>query len=143
MSKFKVGDRVVAISDYMGKEIQGKTGTVKGFGSKSKDPIGVEWDDFVNGHDGGRFFDGKRGCCWFVPESCIERLARRDPSIHITTDGKTTRLPREQKLFAHPMMNSTLQPGRESPWIGWWEIPLTHLREPSVKSSARRRWGSG
>ena len=89
MHKFQVGDRVIGTSDYMGVQIKGKLGTVKGFGSLPKDPIGVEFDENVDGHSGGSYFSGKQGHCWYVPENHVSVISSPQ-SIHITTDGNTT-----------------------------------------------------
>lgn len=87
MSKFKVGDRVRAIRDYRVVK-SGMVGTVKSVYC-SDPPIGVEWDTLTDGHDGnGCGMKCERGKGYYVEEANIELL--RLPSIHITTDGKTT-----------------------------------------------------
>jgi hypothetical protein len=87
MSKFKVGDRVRAIRDYHVVK-SGMVGTVKS-AYCSNPPVGVEWDTLTDGHDGnGRGMKCERGKGYYVKEADIELL--RLPSIHITTDGKTT-----------------------------------------------------
>jgi len=87
MSKFKVGDRVRAIRDYRVVK-SGMVGTVKSVYC-SDPPIGVEWDTLTDGHDGnGCGMKCERGKGYYVEEADIELLGL--PSIHITTNGKTT-----------------------------------------------------
>lgn len=68
---FKVGDRVRCIDRFFNPNATGKIGTVIDNDDFS---VLVEFDEFVNGHDGsGR---GKDGRCWWVPNDteCLETI---------------------------------------------------------------------
>lgn len=82
MSKFRVGDRVIGITDAM---ILGKTGTIRFIDGFS---IGVEFDENIGGHNGGIYFKCRDGYGLFVARFDIKHLHAQ--KIIITTDGKTT-----------------------------------------------------
>lgn len=73
--KLKIGDRVRIIYEpkYSGlvgdKVTVGMTGTVKAL---SDDYAGVEFDDYINGHNG--HWDGKLGYCWYVAYERLEKI---------------------------------------------------------------------
>lgn len=84
--KYKLGDRVTAIDDFMGKKLKGEKGRiieVMGFG------VSVEFDNNIEGHScGGR---GKEGHCWSVSYKTIEIDKPQDmKKIVIITNGKET-----------------------------------------------------
>ena len=64
--KFKIGDRVVAVSDVDGWDLKGMKGRIVCFDYLSDCQIGVEFDEFiysngVEGHSCGRH--GRESCC--------------------------------------------------------------------------------
>lgn len=62
MNEIKLGDRVVMImSDH--KIPKGMEGTVRHI---DDDVIGVEWDFYIEGHNGNGAYIGKSGYCWNV-----------------------------------------------------------------------------
>lgn len=63
MIEFKVGDRVKCIKSFMMREeAVGKFGIIKYITDKSQERVGIEFDEFIEGHDGwGR---GKDGYYW-------------------------------------------------------------------------------
>lgn len=61
-NKLKVGDRFVF--SFINKKINGTIRFVEKTYYK-KPIIGIEFDDNINGHDGGRYFKGKDFHCWF------------------------------------------------------------------------------
>lgn len=76
--KLKIGDRVMVISvkglpTPESTRIKiGMTGTVKGTGEEI---IGVEFDDYIDGHDGNSWlWRGKFGHCLNVWGSCLEKI---------------------------------------------------------------------
>lgn len=82
--KFKVGDKVKFIEEHgTYQERKGMRGTVVACSGKL---IGIEFDDFINGHscDG----KGKMGYCVWRYETSVEPIP--DNKIVITADGKTT-----------------------------------------------------
>lgn len=71
MMIFHVGDRVRAISEYMGNQkIINQIGTIIRIDLQS---MVVEFDNDIDGHDGG-FGTGKYGYCWCFPvgTSCLQ-----------------------------------------------------------------------
>lgn len=86
-TKFKVGDRVRAITDCSGnRKVIGKIGTVRKIFEQTH-AVGVEFDEYIDGHD----IDGdfKHGYCWNFHEYEVEPI-HNNHKIVITTDGKTT-----------------------------------------------------
>lgn len=82
MSKFKIGDRVKCLSDhkfvesFREKSIKGKTGTVKEINSTH---IGVEFDDYVGGHNGS--WNGKNGYCWYIEKQYVEKIEETEVKV--------------------------------------------------------------
>lgn len=79
---FKVGDRVCCTKSYQGNDdIVGKTGTVKEneypFHS---DNILIEFDEYINGHDGACGEKYKYGHCWWV-QNTTDYLTFLSPAI--------------------------------------------------------------
>lgn len=72
LKKFKVGDRVKYIYPSKGRISAGSRGTVKYVSGSML--IGVEWDNYMGGHDGNESFVGKAGHCWIVGKGNIEIL---------------------------------------------------------------------
>lgn len=71
---FQVGDRVKAISEFMGnKEIINQIGTII---FTDQQAVVVEFDNHVNGHRGG-VCNGKKGYCWNFPinTSCLQIIS--------------------------------------------------------------------
>lgn len=71
---FKVGDRVRCIDGFGNPNAIGKIGTVIDNADIDTNRVLVEFDEFVNGHDGcGR---GKYGRCWWVTNDteCLETV---------------------------------------------------------------------
>ena len=69
MTKFKLGDSVIATKDFENVR-KGMTGTVVHFWSN--DWVGVEWDDFDNGHgcDGyAKWYSG-----YYLKPDCLEHF---------------------------------------------------------------------
>lgn len=86
MSKFKVGDRVIAVKAPDGnKDLVGKTGTIKVFGVYDSLPYGVDFDDFTKGHECSGEARADHG--WWCE---AESLAPVGQKVVITTDGSET-----------------------------------------------------
>lgn len=71
---FQVGDRVKAISEFMGnKEIINQIGTII---CQDSEAMVVEFDNHINGHSGG-ICNGKKGYCWNFPinTSCLQIIS--------------------------------------------------------------------
>lgn len=83
MSKFSVGDRVIAVSSVANFDILiGKIGTVIGVFDGSYNPLAVEFDEkFTGGHDAaGR---GKPGHCRYGKYSQFELYEENSLEINI------------------------------------------------------------
>lgn len=87
MSELKIGDRVKVISlpDDLGeweaegvKIIIGMKATVRECGDDcaANNSAGVEFDDYMGGHDGD--WGGKGGHCWYVEPQCLEKIEETD-----------------------------------------------------------------
>lgn len=72
MNEFKVGDRVevISIASKAGTPLKlGMRGTVK---FVSKHMTGIEFDDYMGGHNG--TWNGKCGYCWYVPDEYLKKI---------------------------------------------------------------------
>ena len=89
LKDFKVGMRVVAIDKCDGKDLRGKTGTVRIIGSTGNCPIGVEFDeDFDGGHTFcGRLMSGSERGRWCECDSLLPLDKMR---FEIEADGAET-----------------------------------------------------
>lgn len=71
---FEVGDRIVGNKEaYAHKSLKGEIGTIVCVG---EDWAVVEFDNYINGHDGGNL--GKDGHCWGLPPNKLERLVENN-----------------------------------------------------------------
>ena len=84
---FKVGDRVRCIDGLTKKELVGKMGTVidiTGIEGVFFNHVLVEFDEYINGHDGIFGTKGKDGHCWWLPKDKFELVntnTKRKPVI--------------------------------------------------------------
>ena len=95
---FKIGDRVKVISlpDSLETENSkikiGMTGTVKNL---VKHNIGIEFDDYVGGHNGG--WAGKQGHCWYIEYYHLEKIGETD-----TKEAKEEKMNTDKEMVNHP-----------------------------------------
>ena len=84
----KVGDRVRVTGEASGKEFHGETGTVRAIAGYP--PIGVEFDNNINGHDGREHFKCKNGHGWYVYEHNLiedKPAFKAGDSVKVIADG--------------------------------------------------------
>lgn len=70
----KVGDRVILLKNF-GKNIKGLTGTI--IYNNGNLRWVIEFDEFMDGHDGTAECTGKNGYCWNVPKSYCQVLKEK------------------------------------------------------------------
>lgn len=86
--KFKVGDRVRVIRQFAyNTYIIGKIGTIRIIANNGE--IGIEFDEYIHGHDLHVLGKCKYGYGWYCPDDILEPV-HDNSKIVITTDGKTT-----------------------------------------------------
>lgn len=105
----KIGDRVRVISvpglvESRDDEIKiGTKGIVKHL---RKTDVGVEFDEYINGHDG--WWGGKYGYCWYISYERLEKIEETDTAEEtkeeveemekdVNTEGKSETI--KQKVF--------------------------------------------
>jgi hypothetical protein len=87
MNELEIGDRVriISLPDDLGeweaegvKIIIGMKATVRECGDDcaANNSAGVEFDDYMGGHDGD--WGGKQGHCWCVAHECLEKIEETD-----------------------------------------------------------------
>lgn len=87
-TKLKVGDRVKVISALPLSEANvvkvriGTRGTVKEI---RETRAGVEFDKYINGHDGR--WGGKNGYCWYLLYDCLEKIKEDEGRGHEKTES--------------------------------------------------------
>lgn len=92
MSDLKIGDKVRVIPEPAlsgidrNKNVIGKTGTVKDLPKTNVGNVGVEFDDYVNGHDG--LWNGKDGHCWYIAYECLEKIEETKEEVNETFEQK-------------------------------------------------------
>lgn len=102
--EFKIGDRVKVVSGqdfdkaYNVKIRNGMIGTVK---EVSQIYIGVEFDEFMNGHI--NFWNGKDGHCWWVEYESLEKVGETD------AEAKETKEEVEEMVIAEETKTNTLE----------------------------------
>lgn len=71
MNELKVGDRVEVIctGKFNGFLEVGMKGTVK---DKRDERIGIEFDDYIGGHDG--LWDGEDEYCWYLDNRLLKKI---------------------------------------------------------------------
>ena len=78
MADFKVGMRVKALHDHMGRSIKGLIGTVRSCNGS----VGVEFDANMHGHDLGGLCE--KGYGWYVPCNILEVIEdKKEPKYKI------------------------------------------------------------
>lgn len=86
LREFHNGDRVeivnIEIVDPKPKLHNGSTGTV--VCDDGPDSICIEYDDNIDGHDGGGY--GEQGYCWWTPPKALELICNEQ----ITISPRTT-----------------------------------------------------
>jgi len=66
MSKFKIGDRVIALEEYESNgSIVGQSGRII---DKNDGIYLVEFDKYISGHNGNDHQSNKCGHCWHIPD---------------------------------------------------------------------------
>lgn len=104
MNNLKIGDRVRVVSGqdfdkaYNVKIRNGMIGTVK---EVSQIYIGVEFDEFMNGHI--NFWNGKDGHCWWVEDKSLEKVGETD------AEAKETKEEVEEMVIAEETKTNTLE----------------------------------
>lgn len=104
MNNLKIGDRVRVVSGqdfdkaYNVKIRNGMIGTVK---EVSQIYIGVEFDEFMNGHI--NFWNGKDGHCWWVEYESLEKVGETD------AEAKETKEEVEEMVIAEETKTNTLE----------------------------------
>jgi len=69
----KVGNRIVGIAEYEGKNLRGKKGTIREiYVMLDEVRIGIEFDDFIGGHDLNG--NAKEGHGWYVNSQKVQPL---------------------------------------------------------------------
>lgn len=97
MNDLKIGDRVRVISESKlfktnkNKIINGMIGTIKDQRDKRS---GVEFDDYVGGHDG--LWNGKDGHCWYVDNEYLEKIEETGKEKTKTFEQKILEVLREE-----------------------------------------------
>ena len=98
MNDLKIGDRVKVSTPHLGKTgnkkiRNGMTGTVK---KLIKNFAGVEFDDYMGGHNGS--WGGKQGYCWYLFYECLEKMDETKEEVEeMDTKAKAETL--EQKIL--------------------------------------------
>lgn len=88
MSKFKIGDRVIANCNYEGYSTKNKKGKVIDIITHVYD-VAVEFDEAIeNCHAAAGV--GKDGHCLYMRDYCLELIPKNNNKIVITTDGTET-----------------------------------------------------
>ena len=104
MNDLEIGDRVkvVSVPDSLETENSkikiGMTGTVKNL---VKHNIGIEFDDYVGGHNGG--LAGKQGHCWYIEYYHLEKIEETD------AEAKETKEEVEEMDIAEETKTNTLE----------------------------------
>lgn len=79
MNDLKIGDRVRVVfvpSLFKSRDDEIKIGTKGIVKHLRKTDVGVEFDEYINGHDG--WWGGKYGYCWYVPYERLEKIEETD-----------------------------------------------------------------
>lgn len=79
MNNLKIGDRVRVVfvpSLFKSRDYEIKIGTKGIVKHLRKTDVGVEFDEYINGHDG--WWGGKYGYCWYIPYERLEKIEETD-----------------------------------------------------------------
>lgn len=79
--KVEVGQRVMVVNarDIISSKIKHKCGTIISADTGQLPPIGVEFDEYVYGHDCNH--RGRYGYCWYVYEDNLMLLSSKPNSV--------------------------------------------------------------
>lgn len=97
MNDLKVGDRVRVVfvpSLFKSRDDEIKIGTKGTVKHLRKTDVGVEFDEYINGHDG--WWGGKYGYCWYVPYERLEKIEDTDERMD------TERMSNDKVMINHP-----------------------------------------
>lgn len=98
MNELKIGDRVKVIfvpSLFKSRDDEIKIGTKGIVKHLRKTDVGVELDEYINGHDG--WWGGEYGYCWYVPYERLEKIGETD-----TKEAKEERMDTDKEMVNHP-----------------------------------------
>jgi len=93
--EFKLGDRVRLFRDDWKNGLKGEVGTIVNIKRESSEGmVGIEFDNFTEGHNCNGSTKTKRNSVWYYKSANIELISSNDnkseKSIHITTNGTST-----------------------------------------------------
>lgn len=98
MNELKIGDRVKVIfvpSLFKSRDDEIKIGTKGIVKHLRKTDVGVEFDEYINGHDG--WWGGKYGYCWYIEYYHLEKIGETD-----TKEAKEERMDTDKEMVNHP-----------------------------------------
>lgn len=103
MNNLKIGDRVRVVfvpGLFKSRDDEIKIGTKGIVKHLRKTDVGVEFDEYINGHDG--WWGGKYGYCWYVPYERLEKIEEPDIAEE-TKEGVNEEMKPDKEMINHPV----------------------------------------